>query len=647
MSNFELELPFKAPHLTDLRRTVIDMSQDGAVRSRPKKSTYLMLPTTLTMGPINIEDAPMLSGIDWPETIQKRLTDSADAKQFHVRVTYNWLPRPDSATIDEMKRRLRPPPEPANATVHATPEVKEAIEGVLNQRNPLWATIVSAINTYVDMKSPAYVTAAAELSNGTDTKVISTIFSPAVTAERMALIEPFIDKLPEGIQRKYDLFITTLWTAAQWVSRLYVSPVSDVAEKAKVRIMSTLFTGSDWFHDNIAGRDGVPSRDPFSRATLSIAIEEETKTAPPPPPSTTTASAPVTTPMASLSSSSAASATTTPTMSTIVLPTPLDFKDVKLSPEESEYQSMIAEEVFWAFTRTQVKTGSDEQKNNFASTRCIGTRYNWYAMSNEHLEVKEDQRVPYTTAYVDALVDLATQPELYEVAHATSMISFLESGHHATAARVPEKAARIANALGVMKDERRSQQFWNDNQWSMVYHGSHCFDRVLVLSVYKSRAARGLLSYAISRRLVKPAPGTAAYYALSIFVEAMAETPFFKFMDATAELESFRSLMRKIKADNWAKAPYSHYLYGHSVPDDPEAGNTVTRMAAYASAIKDVMPSSTLHMSPSLTRLATSAASNSVAAGLQVGAFVKAYKGVLERTVRARMLGRTSVALVK
>jgi hypothetical protein len=617
MASFQLKLHSDFVGASYRRRGVADLSQDGKYRSKPSVDHYMALFPFAYAGPINPGTATAPSGLPLPPAL---LAELKDAKvPIRVRVSYSWAEvKGDKVDrITKLQEALRPKDEPDAKEIVSDSIFAAGINELKLERAMNWASVASAINATIDHKIPAYEGMLDALRPGRAADGSEDLLNAAslddVNAASLVSVEPILSQLSELVKMRYERLASSFWTDAQWQANYAMSPLRRNAEMARSKLMVNEFKPPAWFTTDVLDTTGAPAKNPFALNRLVV----QRKLVEP-----------------------AATATEDEKKAYLANPWGADVTLAEETTPMGLYLNMtLAEEIFWLAIRSQVTVGTDDQKDNFASTRLMIARNGWYHDSEEVRRPTGGIHVAWDTSRVDAMVSLQEHPELYEIPFAVALISYMESGHHANAFNISKKAARISSALGMPRDAA----FWEANKDSMIYHGTHPADLRLVLASYRLRAASGNLTFAIARRLTRPAPGTAAYINLSHYIEALAATPFFAATDRERELTIFRQSIARIKSKNWAKAPYSAYLYGESIPLDPGDDQVMSHHAAYAAAIKDVMPDSTIGMSPALSKLAENAAVNSVTAKLHVGAFVKAYKEFLERIVRRRLAGDTGV----
>jgi len=280
-------------------------------------------------------------------------------------------------------------------------------------------------------------------------------------------------------------------------------------------------------------------------------------------------------------------------------------------------------------------SGTQDSKDMFAEVRTLGMRNNLQVWSGENSRQVGAADVKVTVESWAAYATFASAPERAEVVLVGSLISFLECGHHCTAQNLGGKMERVARAIGL----NSPKSVWDAYVVSGCWAASHPFSILAIYARCLTLAANGNLTFAITKRLHKAAPGTGAYLMLGQVLDALAEVKFFVVMGREKEYEEAKAAVAAIRRDNHLKAPYSFYLYGETRADDTRAKEVLNPMAAIASSLNDAMPGSTIGMSESFKRLTSLAAANSIMASLQVRAFVRAFSGFAERSVTSQIEG--------
>lgn len=275
----------------------------------------------------------------------------------------------------------------------------------------------------------------------------------------------------------------------------------------------------------------------------------------------------------------------------------------------------------------------------FASTRVTLMKYGLFVDSDEMVKCAPVAEHDVTLASVSKLESHFEFPDTWLTGIVVSAISYLKSGHHATATGLTNQMTRILNALGISTATLEPEMLIR----ASVYHGAHVGSMRLIICFLREMARSEALSGAIGYRLYPVPPMFAAYCNLEVFIESLNASNFFKFMDREHEYKKFKDAMTDIRKDMHYCAPYSAYLYGEVRKDPQSAKALAAELASYASAIASIMPNSSLIASPSLHKLAEQNSQNSISAKLMVDAYVSGYRrffrSMMMTSLQTKMIG--------
>lgn len=296
-------------------------------------------------------------------------------------------------------------------------------------------------------------------------------------------------------------------------------------------------------------------------------------------------------------------------------------------------QHLVGEFALYILSLRQVAPANVERAREFAFARQIIVRHGLFIGSDEKKNMV--LRAPLT---IDALEvrEWALRVKKPEASYAclfATAHSFLISGHHATAANMDNKLAKILGAIGqpVSLEQARSMLS------TAVYNGPHVASMILLIAYLLNRANKEKVSNAIALRLRPNPPLSAAYVNLEIFADALNAARFFEVLGRQDEYNSFKENMKEIRRTMWYVAPYSMYLYGKSAPDPSYHKTEAAKLASYASALRTALPNSTLLMSPALEKLAEESNRNAISSALYVEAYVVAFRRLFRVSIEQQM----------
>lgn len=290
---------------------------------------------------------------------------------------------------------------------------------------------------------------------------------------------------------------------------------------------------------------------------------------------------------------------------------------------------------YYIFARLQVNATRQEDNHLFAMGRLSVIRKRQYVDSKELQVMQEVNHTLDATTWMKDFIDTLEDTERYQILEHLIAISFLRSGHHATAFNMYSIIDRILGSLSIQVTPEYIQSYLR----SFVYHGGHVGStRVQILQAWSNASDNEFIG-SIAYRLHPAPPMFATYVNLELFIDQLNVIGFFENMGKTPEYASFKSAMNLIKKKMHFSAPYAQYLYGRSEPDPTAEKAVAIRIAAYCTAIANVMPNSSLIQSPALQKLITTTSSNSISANLLVEAYVSAYRAYHKRLVERKLTG--------
>jgi hypothetical protein len=302
---------------------------------------------------------------------------------------------------------------------------------------------------------------------------------------------------------------------------------------------------------------------------------------------------------------------------------------------EVDYLQLLAKYAIAAPTTRviQTKNAPMEALADFACTRYTTINHDLIGDSDE-VKIYNGQiwgALPVGKAKY--LFDALTDDIMGQVQHAIAHISYMKSGHHATANNLGHTMKKVMEAIG----QEVEVSDLSERLAYGTYFGSKTADQRAVAIFLRTKYSNNELSFAIGRRITPQGPGTVAMYLLNLVMEQLNNVKFFEFMKREDSYTQFKGLYASYAKQAFLEAPYAAYMYGQSKAESVELKQSVAPMFAYASAIGSAMPRSTIADSVALNRDANAASNNSITARLEVQAFVKAYRQFLRSLVRQRL----------
>jgi hypothetical protein len=302
--------------------------------------------------------------------------------------------------------------------------------------------------------------------------------------------------------------------------------------------------------------------------------------------------------------------------------------------------SVLGEFAIYCISLCQIVPQSPERAREFAMTRLLVVRHGLFVDSDEVTKVTLNESLTVTMAEVDEFKKLYRAPEVFYACLYVSAISFLKSGHHATAANLDNTLMKILGSLGIQTSLDSCRSLIPCG----VYNGPHVASMRMLYAYLLYKNATEKVTNSVAYRLHPNPPGAAAYCNLEIFIDSLNMARFFDILDRQQDYVNFKSYMREIRRSMHYVAPYSFYLYGKTAPDPLALKAEAGKMAAYATALKTVLPGTTLAMSPALAKLADQQGKNDISANLLVTAYVTGFTRYFKHTIEASMAKKYGVS---
>jgi len=233
-----------------------------------------------------------------------------------------------------------------------------------------------------------------------------------------------------------------------------------------------------------------------------------------------------------------------------------------------------------------------------------------------------------------ALLDGVCEDVVGQVQHAASHVSFMKSGHHASANNIGNTLVRLMEAVDIPYDISDLPERLAFG----TYYGTKPADQRAVAVFLRYKYAQNELSFAIGRRLNPNGPGTVSMHLLSMVMEQLHHAKFFKFLEREEQYNHFMAVYNQYKLNAHLEVPYAQFFYGESKAESVLAKQSVSPMYAYAAALGSAMPNSTFAGSVALNRDASAAANNTITAVLEVKSFVVTYQGYLKTIVKQQLV---------
>jgi hypothetical protein len=292
----------------------------------------------------------------------------------------------------------------------------------------------------------------------------------------------------------------------------------------------------------------------------------------------------------------------------------------------------------YLFNRAQAAQAREEENHMFAMARLHVTLNKQYIDSTE-VQIMKNVHIAYPNEnLISVFHDSFSRPEIWQLLEHAIAISFLRSGHHATAYNMYNVLLRILGSL----NQTVTNDFVQAYLRAYVYHGGHVGStRVQILQSWAKASTNNFIG-SIAYRLHPAPPMFATYTNLELYIDQLNLIGFFEYMNKQAEYTLFKSAMNAIKKKMHFAAPYSNYLYGRTEADPTAEKAIAIKVAAYATAIAAVMPNSSLLESPALQKLVTQTSDNTISANLLIEAYVTAYRSFHRRIVEQRLSQRVS-----
>lgn len=296
-------------------------------------------------------------------------------------------------------------------------------------------------------------------------------------------------------------------------------------------------------------------------------------------------------------------------------------------------RALLSEFAFYFLSFKQINATTPQQARWFAQSRQLILRHGLFIESTEKTVFEAKTDVVVDLSEIDQWAVFLKAPEAAYASFYTTCHSFLQAGHHATAANLDLKHQKILGALGIAVSLDVARQMMAP----LVYQGPHVASFRVLLAYCLWRLQREKVSNAIAVRLQPTPPLAVAYVNLEIFMDALHAARFFEALKRDHEYKEFKKSMAEIRSTMYYVAPYSFYLYGKTAPDPVFHKNNAAKLASYAAALKTALPGSTLVLSPALMKLADDQARNSIANQMLVEAYVAGFRRFFRVLVQNEM----------
>jgi hypothetical protein len=306
---------------------------------------------------------------------------------------------------------------------------------------------------------------------------------------------------------------------------------------------------------------------------------------------------------------------------------------------KSGKEALTSELAFYFLSFKQITPNTVDRAREFAFARLLVVRHGLHIDSKEMTAMLIGEPLICDIAECKYFVEQLRSPEKGYACLYASVISFMKSGHHATAHNLPNTLQKVLGAIGitVQLDVVRNMIP------TAVYHGPHVASMRLLHAylMYKNKVDK--VTNAIAYRLHPNPPGAAAYCNLELFIDSLNNARFFEVLGKEQEYRTFKEAMKQIKDSMWYVAPYSYYLFGKSSPDPLALKAEAAKLASYAAALSVALPNSSLIPSPALKKLAESEAKNSISAQLYVQAYASGFARFFRHTIEGSIAKKFGV----
>jgi len=317
--------------------------------------------------------------------------------------------------------------------------------------------------------------------------------------------------------------------------------------------------------------------------------------------------------------------------------TPLYYMELK--QDESEMYSKIA---YMGIQAHKIQsTVSDVQSvTHYSLSRANVIEKQLYTDSTEIIKINEpllakasDHNVFFIKRdLADVFNEHLENPLEVEVYTIASVISFLKSGHHATASNLTNTIKKL---LVSMNSNLPSDDATIDKLFSYsTYHGFHAASVRLFTAQLLFESSRGNMNLAIQRRLYPAAPGSVAYVTAMIFLKSLSRAKFFTFIERDVEFSDLVSKYNVWIQKTHLAAPYAMYMYNKNAVEDLLFKSEFNEWMPYIAAMPSIMPTSSLRMSVALQRESDRSASNDIIGPIIAQAFGTGIASAATRSIR-------------
>jgi hypothetical protein len=249
-------------------------------------------------------------------------------------------------------------------------------------------------------------------------------------------------------------------------------------------------------------------------------------------------------------------------------------------------------------------------------------------------------------------INLEADNRMAFIASVVGHHSFLKSGHNVSANGLGHTMMRFITAI---TPEDAPERTLNPTELgelmgSSMYPALHPADHRLIAISRRRMYSRSELSFSIGRRLFPLGPGTVAQHLLFQVMSQLNDASFFQSIKKQKMYDDYARSFAIYEKTCHLEVPYAKFMYGDSRAENTSHKTKAIHFMAYAKTLDSYMPNSTFNFSVSLKRDSTDAANNSLTAGIEVKAFVNAYRSYLQHLVtaevRKRLGGRGSSELM-
>jgi hypothetical protein len=307
----------------------------------------------------------------------------------------------------------------------------------------------------------------------------------------------------------------------------------------------------------------------------------------------------------------------------------------RINIDELEYLGALAKYAIAVPTTRVLRTRSAPAVSlaDFATTRMNTINHELVGACSEVIPYTGTMWGGLCLAKSVMLFDAVSDDIVGQIQHSTAHISYMKSGHHATANNIGHTLTKLLDAI----DEPHDVSDLPERLAYGTYYGTKPADQRAVALFLRTKYSRNDLSFAIGRRITPHGPGTVSMFLLNMVMDQLEHVNFFDFLKRNDQYTHFKGVFNQYAKTSHLEAPYALFFYGTGKAESVEMKQAVAPMYAYAAAIGAAMPHSTIGDSVSLRRDASASANNSITARLEVESFVRAYRTFLRSMIRKKL----------